>query len=359
MEKRALDRIFDFIMGKIGEESRKRGKINLQSVILHEIGRAVRISEVSEEKTLQLIAESMLQVFPVSKIVIYLYDRKGGYYTGRIGAGILDKRLLDIRVPRDFVYSFFNNKSSVVVNVEDLPDNWKTVSDLLGRKVLFLPLIEGENIMGFLLVETHDDPDRLSNEERRLIEYFAFIMSGVLHNAEMVASLKRKTERLEALSEIVKALTSTLDIKRLLNLIVEKAIELTESTSGSLILIDKESKKLIIKAYRGLPAGTENLKLDIGEGITGLVARDGKSRLVNDVEADPDYVVANPDVKSEMAVPLVKDGEVIGVLNVDKTEKNAYDEDDLRLLEMLAGSATIALTNAMMFGKCAEEGDED
>ncbi len=359
MENKFWSRLFDFVLGTIGEESRERGKFNLQSVILHEIGKAVRASEESREKTLQLIAESMLQIFPVSKIVIYLFERHDEIFTGKIGAGILDKRLLNLKIPADFG-ALFDDGSVKLVSVSELPDYFRDVQDLFSTsRLIFLALRENDKLMGFLLIEPSQDIRDLRNEELRLYEYFAFIMSGVLHNAEMVSNLKRKTERLEALSHIVKAVNSTLEVDRLLNLIVEKAIELTDSTSGSIILIDDETGKLIIKAYRGLPPGTENLKLDIGQGITGIVARTGVSRLVNNVEKDPDYVVANPQVKSEMAVPLIKDGKVIGVLNVDNIKKNAYEEEDLKLLEMLAGSAVIALNNAILFDSCKGRGGKN
>ncbi len=356
MEGKFWSKIFDFVLGTIGEESRERGKFNLQSVILHEIGKAVRASEESREKTLQLIAESMLQIFPVNKIVIYLYEKHENIFSGKIGAGILDKRLLNVKIDAAFA-ELFREGSVKLVPIADLPGNFKELQDLFSTsRLILLALRESEKLMGFLLIEPSHEVKDLRNEELRLYEYFAFIMSGVLHNAEMVSNLKRKTERLEALSEIVKAVNSTLEVDRLLNLIVEKAIELTGSTSGSIILIDKDTGKLLIKAYRGLPPGTENLKLDIGQGVTGIVARLGVSKLVNDVEDDPDYIVANPQVKSEMAVPLVKDGEVIGVLNVDNVKRNAYEEEDLKLLEMLAGSAVIALNNAMLFGRCKETG---
>ncbi len=358
MERSFLDRVVDFVLGKIGEESKERGRFNLHSLILHEIGKAVRASEISREKTLQLIAESMLQVFPISKIVVYVFDRNDEKFKGRIGAGVMDKTLLDLDVGIAEIEHIFKEDDVALFSIKALPLPWKDLSTHFNtEKILFVALRETEKLSGFLIVEPIGNVDVLRNEEKRLYEYFAFIMAGVLHNAEMVSNLKRKTQRLEALSEIVRALNSTLEVDKLLELIVEKAIELTESTSGSIILIDKNTKELIIRAYKGLPSGTENLKLKIGEGITGKVAKSGKSRMVNDVEKDADYVIANPDVKSEMAVPLIKDGEVIGILNVDNIRKNAYEEEDLNLLEMLADSAVIAINNALLFDKCRRGGE--
>src|SRR5205085_4760781 len=96
---------------------------------------------------------------------------------------------------------------------------------------------------------------------------------------------------------------------------------------------------LEILASEGLPSDAAQLKLRIGEGITGWVARTGKPARVGDVVRDPRYVMLRPQVHSELAVPLEVNGEVRGVLNVDSDQKEAFSAGDQEVLEALAAQA--------------------
>ena len=104
-----------------------------------------------------------------------------------------------------------------------------------------------------------------------------------------------------------------------------------------------------IHAATGLPADAADLKLRIGEGITGWVARTGKPARVGDVAKDPRYVLLRPEVRSELAVPLEVSGEVRGVLNVDSDQPNAFSAEDQELLEALAVQAARVIHNTWLY----------
>ncbi len=147
-------------------------------------------------------------------------------------------------------------------------------------------------------------------------------------------------------------MNSTLKLQELLDLIIDKAIEVTKASSGSLMLIEEEDKRLIIRSSRGLSAKVmQDVKLKFGEGVTGWVAEKGLPLLVPDVSKDERYRSVNNKVKSELAVPMVIEGEVIGVINVDNYEINAFTCWDLETLSTLASAATVAIRNAELFEK--------
>lgn len=87
------------------------------------------------------------------------------------------------------------------------------------------------------------------------------------------------------------------------------------------------------------------------EGISGEVIRSGKSYLCNDLSADTHYTNLSLPVysKSELTVPVVKDGEVVAVLNIESDQKDAFDENDVIALEVIAAQISVAMTNQKLF----------
>ena len=156
-------------------------------------------------------------------------------------------------------------------------------------------------------------------------------------------------ERLKLLYQVSNVIHSTLEPQAALQLIVGEAVRLMRASSGSVILINPTTGFLEIHASQNLPASAARLKLRVGEGITGWVARAGKPARVGDVALDPRYVAARRGVRSELAVPLEVDGEVRGVLNVDSDRKNAFSPDDQELLQELAVQAAKVIHNTWLY----------
>jgi signal transduction histidine kinase len=121
------------------------------------------------------------------------------------------------------------------------------------------------------------------------------------------------------------------------------------ASSGSVVLINPNSGFLEIPASQNLPSPARNLKLRVGEGITGWVARHGKPARVGDVTQDSRYVAARRGVKSELAVPLEVNGEIRGVLNADSDRENAFSADDQELLQELAVQAAKVIHNIWLY----------
>jgi len=156
-------------------------------------------------------------------------------------------------------------------------------------------------------------------------------------------------ERLKLLYQVSNVIHSTLEPQEALQLIVSEAVRLMRASSGSVILVNPTTGFLEIHASRNLPTSATRLKLRIGEGITGWVARTGKSARVGDVTRDPRYVAARRGVRSELAVPLEVNGEVRGVLNVDSDRKNAFSPDDQELLQELGFQAAKVIRNTWLY----------
>jgi len=157
------------------------------------------------------------------------------------------------------------------------------------------------------------------------------------------------SNRRERLYRIASAIHSTLEPVDALQLVVRKAVGLVDATSGSLVMRNPTTGLLEIEASEGLPADSAALKLRLDEGITGWVARTGKAARVDDVSIDERYVTVREGIQSEMAVPLVMEGEVRGVLNVDADRPAAFSAADQKLLEELAGHAAQVIRNTWLY----------
>jgi signal transduction histidine kinase len=167
--------------------------------------------------------------------------------------------------------------------------------------------------------------------------------------SEDIADLKQKYERLKLMYDVSNTIHASLDPEEALGLIVSAAVRLTGASSGSVALVNPTTQVLEIQAAQCLPANASELKLRVGEGITGWVARYGSSARVSDVRSDPRYVALRDDVRSELAVPLEVAGEVRGVINVDSDRSNAFSQDDQELLEALSRDAARVVHNTWLY----------
>jgi GAF domain-containing protein len=96
-----------------------------------------------------------------------------------------------------------------------------------------------------------------------------------------------------------------------------------------------EGDDLVLGPWRG-PEATEHVRIPVGEGICGAAAASGRTEVVDDVNADPRYLACFPSTRSEIVVPIVYEGRVVGEIDVDSDEPSAFDEEDRSSLERIA-----------------------
>src|SRR5438552_9536245 len=164
-----------------------------------------------------------------------------------------------------------------------------------------------------------------------------------------LVQLRGRYERLNLLFQVSNVIHSTLEPREALKLILGEAVRLMRAISGSVALLNPTTGFLEIEASHGLPPRASQLKLRLGEGITGWVARAGKPARVGDVTKDPRYIMVRRKVCSELAVPLEVNGEVRGVLNVDSDRLNAFSLEDQEFLEALAAEAARVIHHTWLY----------
>lgn len=340
--------------------SEKRAMENLQTSILYEIGRAMSSSMIDKEETHRLITEAVIMVLQVERSILMLKEEKGENLAAEAWSGIVDEdiiKCLKIKIGEGIVGKVAESGEPYLVRdaaSEDIAIS-SIIDKLQVKSFLVAPLKMGDNILGVITADTKRSGEPFDDGDLKLLSVLAGLAAIAEDNALLIERLKDKASRLKVLFDIGQAMNSTLKLQELLDLIIDRAIDVTKASSGSIMLIDSKENRLIIRSARGLSADMmKNVRLKVGEGVTGWVAEKGMPLLVPDVFRDDRYRSVNEKVRSELAVPMIQENDVIGVINVDHYELDAFSASDMEILSTLASAATVAIRNAWLFEKLKE-----
>jgi phosphoserine phosphatase RsbU/P len=145
-------------------------------------------------------------------------------------------------------------------------------------------------------------------------------------------------------------ITSTLDLDALLQRVVNDIAASIGCVEVSVWLRDPEAGEMVLHGVRGCSLNKKGARLQIGrEGMVGHVAATGRLRYAPDVALDPYFIACELDTRSEISLPLKAGGSVIGVLSVSHKEINAFSNDQVQVIQALAGHIAVAIENARMF----------
>lgn len=182
---------------------------------------------------------------------------------------------------------------------------------------------------------------KVDTERKRLLEE--------LKNAN--EELKKRVDELNALYQAGRALSSTDTLEDLLANILSLATKVIGAKTGSIMLLDPDSKNLCIKAAIGLDKEIiMNTRLELGKGVSGYVAEKGQPLLVEDIEKDPRFKRISREkyeTKSLICSPLKVKEKVLGVINLNnKISGEVFNAEDLKLISTFASQAAIAIDDA-------------
>lgn len=145
---------------------------------------------------------------------------------------------------------------------------------------------------------------------------------------------------IDSLYRISSLVSNTEDPKEALDFILKEILRVLKPTSASIALINPDTQKLELEVAHGLDESWDGVDLNLGQGITGWTALHARPIIVPDVTLEPRYISARANIRSEMAVPMEDRGSVIGVVNVDSEEINAFDERSLKILSLMTVEAS-------------------
>jgi diguanylate cyclase (GGDEF)-like protein len=189
---------------------------------------------------------------------------------------------------------------------------------------------------------------RLEPETIEVLESYTRHLAILLENIVLEREIQESKNALSVVTDFNLAISSELESQGLYRAILLKTAELLRAEKASLMIFDETSQELSIKGVKGLNEKiVHSLRIKPGEGVAGLVFETGRSLLVKNVDKDPTFGQlqrARYKTKSLVCVPLKINQRKIGVINLtDKVNGEIFDENDLKLLESIAGQASVAL----------------
>ncbi|HZD55016.1 MAG TPA: GAF domain-containing protein [Candidatus Aquicultoraceae bacterium] len=330
---------------------------------LYEVSQAMSTKAGDMQKSLDMIASAASSILRMERIVILLRPPGEEHFVVQAMAGIPRGRQFEKyrqEVHDNIFAQIVSSGEGMLVSEARIANDRKLLRLLRRLDVsgfLAAPVRGPSGTVGVAAAASPLDRRELTDTDLKLLSVMANFAGVAIENASLVARLDRKARKLAAIFEISEALNAEKDPAGLFRLIIDHATELMNAPSGSMILVDRASGVLRIQAERGLgPEVKEDILLRIGEGVTGWVAKEGKPALIGDVKNDPRYVEVNPKVRAELAVPIRRGEEVVGVLNVDHYSRDAFTEEDQELLAVFANVAAVALKNAQVLNGEGKEG---
>jgi len=223
-----------------------------------------------------------------------------------------------------------------------------------GAKILSelaVPLIVKGRVIGVIDVEASES-SFFSEEHRSVLMLIASRVAIGVENARLYTRVARQAKQLVLLNEISRELTSILNLDQLFERIGELLLRLMDYQMFSILLLNAKRTKL---QHRFSLRFKENVQIKrdiaLGRGLVGYAAEQNLSVVVPDVTSDDRYIPLNPETMSELCVPLVLKGEVIGVLDLEHTRRNYFTEEHARMVKTLAAQVAISIENARLYEK--------
>jgi sigma-B regulation protein RsbU (phosphoserine phosphatase) len=223
------------------------------------------------------------------------------------------------------------------------------------RSELAVPLIVKNRVIGVFDIES-EIPSFFTAEHQRLLELVASRVAIAVENARLYTRISRQAQTLAVLNEISREITSILDLDDLLERIGQLLKRVIDYQMFTILLWNERTQQFEHRfSSRYGERITRDRTVALGEGIIGSAAEQREPILAPDVRKEPRYLAVNPETRSELAVPLIYKGQIIGIIDLEHTRVNYYNEDHQRTLSTLAAQVAISIANARLYQRIHEE----
>jgi sigma-B regulation protein RsbU (phosphoserine phosphatase) len=308
------------------------------------------------DTTLRRVAEVVRKVIDYEIFAILLLNEKTQELRFRFQVGYPPDFTEGARVKLGEGVTGQAAQSRQAVLVDDVTQDPAYISAVPNvRSELAVPLITKNRVIGVIDLEARD-PGYFNEEHSRLLTLVASRIASGIENAQLYTRTTRQARILLLLNEIARELSSILNVDELLSRVAELLRKLIDYQMFSILLLDSSGEKLQHRFSLRFHENTHlKHEVPLGRGIIGHAAQTGQAILVPDVSKDPRYVEANPETKSELAVPLIYKDKVIGVLDLEHTRRGFFTDDHRRTMMTLAAQVAIAIENARLYEEIARQ----
>ncbi len=320
----------------------------------------LEVSEVSAgilelDKLLPALAGMVKRVIPYEIFAILLVAEKGDTMRIHFAIGHREELIQKLRIPvgEGITGAAVTSGKSVLVSDVRHDPRYLNAMDAV-RSELAVPMIARGRVVGVIDIQS-TQLDAFTDEDLGIVELIASRTGMALDNARLYRRVVRQNKTLRTLTTIAHEVSSILDLDPLLRAISEQVRKLINYDAFSILLLEPARSLLRHHISVRYDQRIELDNIPLGRGIVGACAESGQPVLAPDTSKDPRYIAMEPGIRSEVAVPLVAKGKVIGVLDLESEQVNYFTEEHVRTLSLLAPTIAIAVENARLYERVAEK----
>ncbi|MGA2559907.1 MAG: SpoIIE family protein phosphatase [Terracidiphilus sp.] len=301
------------------------------------------------ETLLNRTAELVRAVIPYRIFAIFLLNDRTHDLRMRFQIGHTEQTQRT-RVPlgRGVVGQVAMTRQSILLNDVSASDIYLTANPDV-RSELAVPLVAKNRLIGVMDIES-EHANYFREEHLHLLTLTASRIAQAIENARLYTRVSRQAQTLSVLNEVAVELTSILDLDPLLERVGQLLRRLIDYQMFSIMLLDEKGEALITRyAWRFGYAHAPSRRISVNSGIVGAAVREWRLINVPDVKKDVRYLEMNPETRSELIVPLFYKGRVIGILDLEHTRPNFFNDDHERIMTTLAAQVAISIENARLY----------
>ena len=223
------------------------------------------------------------------------------------------------------------------------------------RSELAVPLMVKGQAIGVLDIQSRE-LDYFTREQQSLLTLMASRLATAIENARLFERVLTQATTLLVLNEVGREASSILDVEKLLRRAAELIKRVIDYQILGILLYDEATQvfrhRLDVK-YGQRAQGKRQVSAN--GGIVGAAISTGQPVRVPDVTSDPRYIMVNVETRSELAIPMIHKGRVVGVLDLESPQENYFTEDHVQTLSILAANLAVSLENARLYEQLARD----
>jgi len=306
------------------------------------------------DQQLENVAAIVKTVVPYDLFAILLYSEPAQALRIRYSIGHRDEVVRSLLIPLNEGVTGIAAATRTPVLVDDVRDDPRYLNAMDAvRSELAVPMTARGKLVGVLDVQS-TRVKAYSEHDRALLRLIATRVAVAIDNARLYRRVERQNRTLRTLAHLSQEFSSILDLDELLGKIAATIRALINYDAFSIFLVDAEKKVL---RHRFSVRYDQRVNLDnipLGKGLTGAAAESREPvRVLNTME-DPRYIASHVDIRSELAVPLIVQDRVVGVLDVESDRVAFFTEDHQRTLTLLAPQIASSVENARLYEQIAQ-----
>lgn len=319
----------------------------------------LEVSRISSEtldlaEQLSTIASIVKEVVPYDVFAILLYSERTHSLTIRHAIGHREEVVRSLSIPLGEGIVGIAAARREPVLVEDVTQDPRYLNALDAvRSELAVPMTARGKLVGVLDVQS-TRVKAYGEQDRSMLSLIGSRVASSIENARLYRRVDRQNRTLRTLAHLSREFSAILDLDELLTKIASAIRALIPYDAFSVFLVDTEGS---ILRNRFSVRYDQRVKIDnipFGKGITGAAAESHEPVRVLDTAADPRYIASHPGIRSELAVPLIVQDRVVGVLDVESERIAFFTEDHQRTLSLLAQQIASSVENARLYGEVAQ-----